>query len=139
MIDSLHKQNTPTGKGHKMGDRSVVGFRENKDTPTIYLYSHWGGEVQESELILALLKAEPRWQDSAYATRICISQMIGNEWDTETGYGISVDTYSLPDYDFIYVVEWSTGVIYKLNDKTDFDAPIEITSIRSFVDQLSVV
>jgi len=122
-----------------MGDRSVVGFRENKDTPTIYLYSHWGGEAQEGKLILALLKAEPRWQDSAYATRICISELIGNDWSEETGYGISVDTFSMPDYDFIYLVEWETGVVYKLNDKADITSPASITSIREFVNELSII
>lgn len=31
----------------------------------------------------------PRWGDGTYATRIFISQIIGNEWDKETGFGIS--------------------------------------------------
>lgn len=101
-----------------MGDRAVVGFRKSAESPTIYLYSHWGGEDQLPKLQDALLSARSRWSDPDYATRICVSQIVGEYWHHETGFGLSVDSYCTPDYDFIYVVEWSTQRVYKADAMT---------------------
>ena len=39
----------------------------------------------------AVIKARPRWNDESYATRIVISQLIGDQWNMETGWGLSVN------------------------------------------------
>lgn len=102
-----------------MGDRAVFGFRDHVNAPTMYLYSHWGGTSQERDLALALAEARPRWHDPDYATRICVSQLIGDDWFRETGYGLSVDRFVSPDYDHHYVVDWSQQGVRTLRLEDD--------------------
>jgi hypothetical protein len=92
-----------------MGDRVVVGFRSDSlhtKERTLFLYSHWGGSSMRTDLALALLHAKPRWGDPDYAMRITISQLIGEDWMRDTGYGLSVGEYCMPDYDLVPVVNW---------------------------------
>lgn len=65
----------------------------------VTLYSHWGETTWRENLADALSKAAPRWTDQNYAARIVVSQLIGNDWDKETGYGLftSVDGEDLGD------------------------------------------
>lgn len=103
-----------------MGDRAVVGFKADAQSPIIYLYSHWAGSDMNTLLANALEKAESRWNDSSYATRIVISQLISEDWNSTTGWGISVDSFAYPDYDIIKVIEWSEGIITtRLTDHPD--------------------
>ena len=89
----------------------VVGFQAKSAEPTIYLYAQWGGEAQKEILVNALKKSESRWTDADYATRICISQIVGDSWNDTLGFGISVNTFCSPDYDTIQVVEWHKGKV----------------------------
>ena len=43
------------------------------------------------DLAYAIAKASPRWDDISYATRIMISQLVGESWNSETGYGLFAD------------------------------------------------
>lgn len=70
-----------------MGDRVVFSIKQDKDL-SINLYSHWGGYERFIDLARALKAAEPRWNDSSYATRIIVSYLIGNQWESETGFGL---------------------------------------------------
>ena len=70
-----------------MGDRIVYTIRQDKDL-SVNLYSHWGGYDRFVTLARALKAAEPRWNDAAYATRIIVSQLIGDQWDSELGFGL---------------------------------------------------
>jgi hypothetical protein len=70
-----------------MGARTNFELRDEKGS--VWLYSHWGGDSKVSDLANALAKAEPRWVDSGYGMRIVASQLIGEQWDGETGYGLS--------------------------------------------------
>jgi hypothetical protein len=70
-----------------MGDRVVYTIRQDKDL-SVNLYSHWGGYDRFINLANALRAAEPRWNDTSYATRIIISQLIGDQWNQELGFGI---------------------------------------------------
>ena len=71
-----------------MGARTTWEIRTYSDSPSIYLYSHWGGDSKWSDTAAALAAAEPRWGDPSYGARIFISQIVGREWDQETGFGI---------------------------------------------------
>ena len=73
-----------------MGDRANFGFVQPNGN-TIVLYGHWAGYNMLAQLAEAVFKARPRWQDPAYATRITISQMINNDWNSETGWGLHVN------------------------------------------------
>jgi hypothetical protein len=79
-----------------MGDRIVYTIKQDKDL-SVNLYSHWGGDGRFENLANALHAAMPRWNDTSYATRIIVSQLIGDEWAEETGFGLwasgSSDSY----------------------------------------------
>ena len=70
-----------------MGDRIVYVIRQDKDL-SLNLYSHWGGYDRFVSLAKALRAAEPRWNDTTYAARIIVSQLIGTDWAEETGFGL---------------------------------------------------
>lgn len=70
-----------------MGDRIVYTIKQGNDL-SVNLYSHWGGYDRFIALAKAVKAAEPRWNDVSYGTRIIISQLIGDEWNQELGFGI---------------------------------------------------
>ena len=72
-----------------MGARTNFIFKQGDNYIT--LYSHWGGETKLIDLAYAIEKSRPRWTDNGYSTRIMISQLIGSDWDNETGYGLYAD------------------------------------------------
>jgi hypothetical protein len=84
-------------KGKHMGSRTNFNFKSNGHD--VVLYSHWGGDSKLTDLAYAIDKARPRWQDNNYAIRIAVSQLIGNQWESETGYGLSVDIGGEESYD----------------------------------------
>ena len=76
-----------------MGDRANFVFVQ-PGGDTIVLYGHWAGYNMLANLAEAVAKAQPRWNDPSYATRIAISQMIGDGWGFETGWGLQVNQIS---------------------------------------------
>ena len=74
-----------------MGDRIVYTIRQDKDL-SLNLYSHWGGYDRFVTLANALHAAKPRWDDSSYAARIIVSQIVGDQWAEETGFGLWAST-----------------------------------------------
>lgn len=99
-----------------MGDRSVTGFAEREGAPVIYLYSHWGASSQVADLQAAISAAESRWDDPDYATRIAVSHLVGDDWKSETGYGLSVGTYAAPDLPYVLVAYWGTREVVVVSD-----------------------
>jgi hypothetical protein len=73
-----------------MGDRIVYSIKQDKDL-SVNLYSHWGGQDRYINLAVALKAAEPRWDDMSYCTRIIVSQLIGDQWNQELGFGLWAD------------------------------------------------
>jgi hypothetical protein len=97
-----------------MGDRAVIGFRKTKEDPNpIFLYSHWGGYKRNEDVLNAIREAEPRWSDTSYATRIAISQIVGEGWTSEIGFGLSAghNSYCTPDYNEIIIVTWDDRTV----------------------------
>jgi hypothetical protein len=97
-----------------MGDRCVIGFKADKDATPIFLYSHWGGADQHRDVQRAIAAASCRAAaDPAYATRIAISQIVGNNWGEETGFGISAghNTFCQPDYEETMIIVWESQTI----------------------------
>jgi hypothetical protein len=87
-----------------MGDRANFGFVQPNGN-TIVLYGHWAGHNMLANLAEATIKAQGRWSDPSYATRITISNMIGEGWAMETGWGLSVNEiadneHKIPVIDF---------------------------------------
>lgn len=124
-----------------MGDRANFGFRASKDEPVLYLYGHWAGDGMMNTLAHALEAASSRilMGDSAYATRIAISNIIGDSWRSETGWGLTINyladnEHSVPIVDFdtstvsLYPApDWGTGL------KPDETQPKFTMTIESFI------
>lgn len=89
-----------------MGDRANFGFKQGDDT--IYLYGHWAGDGMMNTLAKALIRVidANRQTDVAYATRIAISEIVGEDWSADLGWGITVNwladnQHSVPEVDFV--------------------------------------
>jgi hypothetical protein len=66
----------------------------------------------------AVIAARPRWNDPSYATRITISQLIGDQWNMETGWGLHVNEISDNEHK-IAIVDWEQQ-IFSLHEEDDF-------------------
>lgn len=71
-----------------MGARTTWKLQQNGQE--LSLYSHWGGESKLIDTRRALSIARPRWSDDSYAMRIFVSQIVGNDWDSELGFGLGL-------------------------------------------------
>jgi hypothetical protein len=74
-----------------MGSRTNFVVKQG-ETNFVTLYSHWGGDEKLTDLAHALRKAEPRWSDMGYATRILFNA-LQSDHNSETGYGIYADEH----------------------------------------------
>lgn len=110
-----------------MGDRAVAGFKANSKTPTMFLYQHHSGEGQNQWFAEALEAARPRWTDDTYASRIMVSHLVGNEWTSETGFGLYVGgTAHGADYNYILVANFETQMVEICDNDNSDDVLAEI-------------
>ena len=106
-----------------MGDRANFGIRQS-DGNTIFVYGHWAGEGMLARFANALDYTQNvgRIDDPAYGTRIIISQLIGEGWSSDLGWGITVNyiadnEHKVPVFDFadrtvtLYDFDWTAGVL----------------------------
>jgi len=106
-----------------MGDRANFGLRQT-DGNTIFVYGHWAGYGMLAQFAKALEYARNvgRLDDPAYGTRIVISQLVGEDWNGDLGWGITVNyladnEHKVPVYDFatrevtLYDFDWKAGVL----------------------------
>jgi len=129
-----------------MGDRANFGFKQSNDE-TIILYGHWAGHEMLSNLAEAVEKARPRWTDESYATRIVISNLIGDNWHETTGWGLTVNNI-LDNEHKIPVIDWRSGT-FSLHEEASWeedtkvkgmmDEPIFTTTLDSFINKYSRV
>jgi hypothetical protein len=122
-----------------MGDRANFGFKDRKGD-TIFLYGHWAGHRMLQNLADAVQIAHPRWSDESYATRICISQLISEEWASETGWGLSVNELGDNEHK-VPVINWAAKTFTLMEQ--DLSAEVFSISLEGFVakysSQLSMV
>jgi hypothetical protein len=102
-----------------MGDRANVKIRNQNGS--VFLYTHWDGSELPDKLQRAL-KRHQRWDDSAYLTRIIFCEMVRDDIDGETGFGIS--TNRTMDDRPILIVDCSSQRV-AVGDRAD----IEIRSV----------
>lgn len=92
-----------------MGDRAAFGFRDEQGR-ILWLYGHDAGHEMLKRLAEAIAHAEARWDEPTYGTRMMISHMIGDKWNSEYGYGIGFDLpdteHSVPVVDFASQEVW---------------------------------
>ena len=113
-----------------------VGLKDGNDT--LYLYSHWGGFEMFAQLANALKVVidNGRLNDPAYATRIVVSQIIGDGWNSPLGYGLS-DNQVYDVEHSVPVVNWTDGTVSLYNNVYPFvqDNPKFTMGIQAFVDK----
>ena len=116
-----------------MGDRANFGFKDRKGD-TVFLYGHWAGFKMLETLADAVKVAEPRWTDESYATRICISNIIGPAWEPLTGWGITVNELADNEHK-VPVIDWSkqTFTLYE----EDLNTIVFTTDLNGFVTKYS--
>ena len=90
-----------------MGDRANFGFTQSNGN-TIVVYGHWAGNGMLDHLARAVDTARPRWNDESFATRIAVSNLIQDEWSSETGWGLQVNEISDNEHK-IPIVNFSKG------------------------------
>lgn len=75
-----------------MGDRANFGFKTGDNT--VFLYGHWAGHEMLANMARALkrIKDAGRIDDPSYATRIGISEILGESWKDDYSWGITVNT-----------------------------------------------
>lgn len=131
-----------------MGDRAGFAIEQNYGTETIHLYGHWAGDGMMSNLANALTAALPRieMRDEAYSARIIISNLIGDEWRAEAGWGIatsfmdsehSVPVVNLTDKT-VRLIEHRVGGAFDINTKPKFVMSID-AFIKKFAKTLTTV
>lgn len=119
-----------------MGDRANVIFNTKKlETnsvkeslkKSVVLYTHWKGYRLGAVIRAALKKAKPRFGDDSYATRIMVSQIIGEDWPEETGFGLLCGELGDNEYPYV-VIDWNAKEVCihseadgTLQRKLDFD------------------
>jgi hypothetical protein len=127
-----------------MGDRANFAFKQSNGE-TIVLYGHWAGHNMLANLANAVDTARGRWADESYATRICISQLVGDDWNSETGWGLQVNSISDNEHK-IPLIDWSTQT-FSLHEESSWseetkvrgmsDTPIFDMSLDSFIKKYS--
>lgn len=89
-----------------MGARINFVFKQDETGNNLTLYSHWGETNWQTDLASALWAARGRWDDDSYGVRIVVSQLIGDQWKSETGYGLYVSTPSTDWWDAMVEVDF---------------------------------
>jgi hypothetical protein len=116
-----------------MGDRANFGFKDSKDN-IVFLYGHWAGHRMLENLADAVSAAEPRWQDESYATRIAISQLIKDEWASETGWGITVNELADNEHK-VPIIDWKNQTFTLMEE--DLKTVVFSTTLDAFVAKYS--
>ena len=116
-----------------MGDRANFGFKDRKGD-TVFLYGHWAGHRMLENLANAVEHARPRWTDETYATRIAISQLINEEWSSETGWGISINTLADNEHK-VPVIDWAKATFTLFEE--DLTTVVFQTTLDVFVNKYS--
>ena len=116
-----------------MGDRANFGFKDSKDN-IVFLYGHWAGHRMLENLADAVSAAEPRWQDESYATRIAISQLIKDEWASETGWGITVNELADNEHK-VPIIDWKNQTFTLMEE--DLKTVVFSTALDAFVSKYS--
>lgn len=93
-----------------MGDRANVYVKDFNEGSGTYLYSHWGG-TELPQIVQTVLAKRARWDDNPYLARMIFCEMVKDEVDGETGYGISA---SVGDGDSrVLVVDPNTQTLWR--------------------------
>jgi len=91
-----------------MGTRAQVFM---KDTG-VYLYQHWDGDDLFQKVKNAIAK-KWRWDDEEYLTRIIFCEMVKDNIDGETGYGIGNSQHG--DIEYLVTVDCKNQTVEEIH------------------------
>jgi hypothetical protein len=112
-----------------VGDRANFVFVQPSGE-TIVLYGHWAGYNMLERLGEAVAHAQSRWTDPSYATRIAISQMIGDGWGMETGWGLQVNEISDNEHK-IPVINWLDNTFSLHEEDSHFNESNKVRGMKN--------
>ena len=101
-----------------MGDRANFGIRQ-ADGNTIFVYGHWAGHQMLAKFAKAIDRVVDagRMGDNAYATRIIISDLIGEDWSQDYSWGITINTFADNEHKVpVYDLTSDTVTLYDVED-----------------------
>lgn len=102
-----------------MGARVIFNIKQSDGLYTC-LYSHWGETTATEDLALAIGKARPRWDDESYCARIIISQLVGENWNSELGFGLWASNEPCTDEEW-FLIDLPNNTVTGRNGTQDFD------------------
>ena len=79
-----------------MGDRAMAEIKT--EGGSLFVYTHWGGSNLPEQAKEAVRKAEPRWGDLPYATRIIVDQLTKDGRDSKTDFGLMLTPKAEDEY-----------------------------------------
>jgi hypothetical protein len=97
-----------------MGDRANIVMHFD-DGGQVWFYTHWAGSELAETLQAALKRGESHWDDPAYLARIIFCEMVRDDIDGLTGYGIST---SEQDNEHPYIHVDTTTQTVQIGEKT---------------------
>jgi hypothetical protein len=117
-----------------MGDRFTFGVAD-RGGDVLYLYSHWGGLHWDTNLKNAIYKAGTHSKSSERANRIVISELIGKNWDSTTGYAFSINNVTDTEYGYVPVVDFehSTVTFYEYSYEDELGEALFKLSILEYL------
>lgn len=76
-----------------MGDRGNIFFVDHEtddgQLAGLYMYGHWSGAFLPEVVMRALDRGRGRWGDSQYLARIVFCELVRDDLDGTTGFGLS--------------------------------------------------
>lgn len=115
-----------------MGNRATFVIEQNETDAPIFIYGHRAGYQMMDTLAAALDHAKDRIDigDPGYATRMIFSHMVGDNWASEYGWGLST---SFLDSEHSVPVVNMTDKTVRLVPYTQWGEPFDINADPKFV------
>lgn len=82
-----------------MGDRGQIRVRDGGSE--VILYTHWGASDLETTLASALKRGCSRWNDCSYLARIIFCEMVRDDIEGLTGFGIQTRSSTDSEKDIV--------------------------------------
>lgn len=102
-----------------MGDRVIYNIKQGENQ-FVCFYAHWGLSSAFQDLARALDKGRSRWDDPSYLTRIIVSQIVGDQWDETTGFGLWVSAEPC-DYEENFLVDLVEKTVTAVDGTKSFE------------------
>ena len=101
-----------------MGTRAQVFIKDEG----VYLYQHWDGDGLFQTVQNAIAKNE-RWDDTEYLARIIFCEMVKDDIDGSTGYGIGNSQHI--DIEYLVTVDCEKRTVTELKIYTQKETTVK--------------